>query len=77
MQQCLSCFMPVSEISEPPEKTLYCSYCTDEAGELLPREQIQAGVAEWLKSLTPEDEETDYMKRADYYLKASPAWAED
>lgn len=75
MKYCLSCGMPLSD----PAMTRgdYCAYCTDEAGNLKPKEEIQVGVAAFLKQCAPSSEGADFMKRAEYYMKAMPAWAED
>jgi hypothetical protein len=53
-----------------------CGYCTDENGNLKPKEVVQAGIAEWLKSFANVNGNVDFMKRADSYMKAMPAWAE-
>jgi hypothetical protein len=31
-----------------------CKHCTDEKGNLKPREEIQTGIAQWFKSWQPE-----------------------
>ena len=54
----------------------HCQYCTDEQGNLLPREAIKAGLAEWLKGFSPHDGKTDFEKRADHYMKSMPSWAD-
>ena len=54
----------------------YCQYCIDEKGNLLPRETIKAGIADWLKSFSPHNDKTDFEKRAEHYMKAMPAWAD-
>ncbi|NLM98108.1 MAG: hypothetical protein GX175_10965 [Halanaerobiaceae bacterium] len=74
MKFCLACGMPLSPETVHPKTKKYCQYCADEEGKLKPREVCQAGIAEWLKSMTPDDKDADYMQRADYYLKAMPAW---
>ncbi len=73
---CISCGMPLMEESKHASEENYCKYCADESGKLQPREGVQAGIAEWLKQNAPETEGVDFMKRADFYLKAMPAWAE-
>jgi hypothetical protein len=55
----------------------YCQYCVDEKGNLKAKEEIQNGVAEWLKSFTPKEGNPDFMKRAENYMNAMPAWAKD
>ena len=67
---CQSCGMPMQ--SESP----YCEYCTDETGQLKPREAVREGIAQWLASWGP-DQDADYRARADRYMAAMPAWATD
>ena len=50
---------------------------TDENGNLKPREVVRGAVIEWLKMFAAEDSNPNFEKRADNYLKAMPAWAED
>lgn len=54
-----------------------CGYCVDESGKLKAKEVVQAGVAEWLKSFSPQEGNPDFMKRAEHYLNAMPAWAKE
>ncbi len=76
MNFCQSCGMPISDETRNPKSEIYCKYCANENGQLNPREAVQTGVSEWLKMFAPEKEGVDFMKRADNYLKAMPAWAE-
>jgi hypothetical protein len=75
-QFCQSCGAPLAmpEMQGPAEN--YCKYCTDEQGQLKARDEVQGGIAEWLKTwqagLTPEKARS----RAAHYMKAMPAWAE-
>ncbi|MBU2511139.1 hypothetical protein KJ966_07365 [bacterium] len=73
---CQSCGMPMMDDTKHASSTIFCKYCADENEKLQPREAVQAGIAEWLKMFAPEKEGVDFMKRADNYLKAMPAWAE-
>ncbi|MBN1998705.1 hypothetical protein JW935_14190 [candidate division KSB1 bacterium] len=73
---CLSCGMPISGEDGKDRRGDYCLYCTDESGNLYPRQVVQKGVAEWLKQFGPQDPAIDYMQRADLYLSAMPAWAQ-
>jgi hypothetical protein len=70
---CQSCGMPIPETG----KSAYCQYCTDDKGKLKPREAVREGIAAWLKQLSPDDGKADFMKRADSYLNAMPAWAKE
>lgn len=54
-----------------------CGYCVDEKGKLKQKEIVQAGIAEWLKSYAPVKDGVDFMKRAENYMNAMPAWAKD
>lgn len=74
---CQSCGMPLTEEFANPKAPQYCTYCSDEAGQLLPRAQVQAGVAQWLESIAPADSTANFSARADHYLRAMPAWAEE
>jgi hypothetical protein len=70
--------MPLSsELGNNPEGQ-YCQHCTDSQGKLKSKDFVQAGIADWLKQISPNDTGTvDFMKRAGHYMKAMPAWAED
>lgn len=69
---CHSCGMPLANDNE----SNYCQYCCNSEGKLLPREAIQKGTAEFLKSRAPTTKGVDFMERADHYMKAMPAWSE-
>ncbi len=72
---CYSCGMPIPK--EQQARGNYCQYCSDEAGNLYPRELVQKGIADWLKSFAPANGAPDFMGRAAQYMKAMPAWAEE
>lgn len=69
---CQSCGAPITEETANP----FCQYCMDENGQLKSRETVRDGIAAWLEMFTPNDGSVDFQKRADFYLKAMPAWAE-
>ena len=73
---CLSCTAPLNmpEFKGPAEN--FCKYCTDEDGNLKSREEIQKGLAQWFQSWQPDLNEEEALKRAAYFMKAMPAWAE-
>ena len=73
---CYSCSAPLSmpEFKGPSEN--YCKYCTDENGNLKSREEIQKGIANWFKSWQPSLTHEKAVKRAVYFMKAMPAWAD-
>jgi hypothetical protein len=72
---CHSCTAPLSgEYKGPSDK--YCKYCTDDAGNLKPREEIREGLAQWMTGWQGTTIEVA-RKRAEYFMKALPAWADD
>ncbi len=54
----------------------YCQYCSDEQGNLKKREEVQFGIAQWLKQWGPNLDDSTALKRADAYMQAMPAWAQ-
>ena len=76
MKFCHSCTAPLDmpDFKGPAEN--YCKYCTDESGNLKPRDQIQQGIAQWFKSWQPGLDDGTAMKRAEFFMKAMPAWAD-
>lgn len=54
----------------------YCKHCTDEQGELKPREEIRTGIAQWFRIWQPGLDEDTALTRADHFMQAMPAWAE-
>lgn len=72
-EYCNSCGMPIEKGMQ--EKRIFCQYCADEKGALHPKEAVQKGIAQWLQSWAPKDDKGDFMKRAEAYMSAMPAWA--
>ncbi len=72
---CYSCGMPLLEEHTHGN---YCQYCVDPRGKVYSREVVQKGIAAWLAGWAPEGtgDENEFLKRADSYMKAMPAWAE-
>ena len=71
---CYSCGMMLQD-QKPDQK--YCQYCIDESGKLKYRAVIQQGIAGWLEQFGPKDGSVDFQKRAEFYMKAMPEWAEE
>lgn len=76
MRFCHACTMPLDEKTENAKSKNFCMHCADANGKVLPREQVQKGVAGWMTEWQGIDFATA-MKRADHFLKAMPAFAED
>jgi hypothetical protein len=72
---CESCAAPLAEFKGASEQ--YCKHCTDPSGKLLPKESVQHGIAAWLKSWQPDLADDQALARANHYMKAMPAWAEN
>ena len=73
---CHSCAAPLGIPDFKGSADNYCKYCSDEAGNLKLREEVQNGIAQWLKSWQPDLDDTKAMTRAADYMKAMPAWAQ-
>lgn len=73
---CHSCGMMLSipGVQGPAEN--FCTYCTNEKGQLKARAEIKTGISEWFKSWQPDLSTEKAQERAEYYLKSMPAWAE-
>ena len=73
---CYSCTAPLDmpEFKGPSEN--FCKYCVDANGNLLDREVIQKGIAEWFKSWQPGIDDKKALERAAHFMQAMPAWAE-
>lgn len=72
---CHACTIPLSGDTQGPSD-VYCKYCTDGQGNLLPREVVQKGVAEWMTEWQGVDHDRA-MQRADLFMRGLPAWADD
>ena len=76
-EYCHSCSMPLSSPEAKGPSDLYCKYCSDEAGNLRSRGEIKQGIASWLQTWQEGITEEQAQKRAEHFMKAMPAWAED
>lgn len=74
---CHSCTMPLDSPEARGPSKEYCKHCTDEAGNLKPREEVQQGIAMWLRSWQEGITEEQALRRAGRFMQAMPAWAED
>jgi hypothetical protein len=76
MKHCHSCGMPISGPGGVTARGNYCEYCSDENGNLKPREVVQAGIAQWLAGFSPNVTPEQCNVRAGHYMAAMPAWAD-
>ena len=74
-QFCYSCGVPLNMPDIKVMSERYCHHCTDESGNVQPREYVQRGIAEWLKSWQTGISDEEALKRADHYMHAMPEWA--
>lgn len=74
---CHSCTAPLDAPDFKGVSDIYCKYCSDEKGVLKPRAEIKRGIAEWFKSWQGEINDELAMQRAERFMSALPAWAED
>lgn len=73
---CYSCSAPLEMPGFKGPAENYCKYCTDDQGNLKPREEIIRGVTEWFKSWHPDVDHEKAAERAKLFLKSMPAWAD-
>lgn len=73
---CHSCGMPLEGEMGKTARGNFCRYCTDESGNLYPKEAVKKGISEFLASWAIEKEGVDFGARAEAYMKAMPAWAD-
>jgi len=69
--------MPLGSPEARGPSEIYCRYCSDETGNLKSREEIKRGIAMWLKSWQEGITEEQALERAEHFMRAMPAWAED
>ena len=74
---CHSCGVPLDGKMGHERIENHCHFCVDEDGQLKPREVVRGAVVEWLKMFPAEGTNPNFEKRADNYLKAMPAWADE
>jgi len=74
MRYCHSCGMPLDIPEAGPVHGDLCGFCSDEKGNLKSRAEVQNGVAAFLESFAPGASKAEYLRRADHYLQAMPAW---
>lgn len=73
---CLSCGMPLDTATGNISDD-YCNYCTTSEGQLKSRQEVLSGIARYLKMLQPDLDDVKAASRAESYMNAMPAWAED
>ncbi len=74
-QYCHACTIPLSGETQGPSG-VYCKYCTDAQGVLLPREAVMKGIASWMADWQGIDQDRA-MRRAGHFMQGLPAWADD
>jgi hypothetical protein len=75
-QFCHSCTAPLSGDFKGASET-YCKYCTDESGNLKSRDEIREGITQWFMGWQPNVTPELARKRADLFMSALPAWADE
>jgi hypothetical protein len=76
MKFCQSCTMPLSADTQGKDAR-YCKHCTDDQGELHPRENVKQGIAQWMTTWQPGINQEQALQRAEHFMNAMPAWAEN
>ena len=73
---CQSCGMPMDKPEDHgggDVNSLYCRYCTDEQGKLMPREQVRAKMIQFYLQKQGKDQ-TEAEKLTDQLMGTMPAW---
>ena len=76
MKSCYSCGIPLMGPEEEKARGSYCQHCSDEQGNVLSFEQVKQGIACYLKTWQPDLDDQKALTRAEFYMKAMPAWAD-
>ena len=74
---CESCATILTVPGFKGSSDLYCKYCTDDSGNLIPKERVQGSIAKWLLKWYPGITSRQAFDRASHYMQAMPAWAEE
>ena len=72
---CYSCGVPVELDTFKGPVENYCRHCVDEMGYLKAKQEVRAGIAQWMQAWQPEIDQATAVERAECYMKAMPAWA--
>ena len=75
MSFCQSCTAPLDNPEFKGASDIYCKYCTDENGDLKSYEEIKKGITMSFLGWQDVSEEVA-SQRAEYFMKAMPAWAD-
>ena len=65
--ECQSCGMTI-------DSGIYCTYCTDEAGQLQPFEERYERMLQWELSENPDMPHDIVEKETKVYMRKMPAW---
>ena len=76
MKYCQSCVIPLTPETSGVSSE-YCNNCTDLTGNLKSKEMIKEGLAQFLMMVDPCISHSVAEKRAEHYMNAMPAWAEE
>jgi LSD1 subclass zinc finger protein len=75
MTFCHACTAPLQNPEFRGASDIYCKYCSDEKGNLKPYEEVKAGIVQWIKDWQGVSDDVA-AERAEYFMKAMPAWAD-
>ena len=73
LSYCQSCSGSLREYPGPSPR--YCRFCSDGEGRLLPRDEVQQLIAEWMTTRQEGLSEAEARERAARYMSAMPAWS--
>lgn len=71
---CHSCLAPLEDEHNAGASDIYCCYCSDDNGNLLPREKVLLIMTKWFMLWQMDLKESEARRRADLYMCSMPAW---
>lgn len=75
IHQCQSCSASLDDGVHGGVSDRYCRFCSDEQGQLRPREQVQGILARWLQGWQEGLSDTEATQRAASFMRTMPAWS--
>ena len=75
LEHCHSCAAPLANPNFVGPTAHYCKYCIDDNGDVKPRDEVRAGVRQWMMNAWDLADDDALTRRADTYMNAMPHWS--
>jgi len=73
---CRSCMTSLEEPQNRGKSEEFCKWCSDEGGNLLPRNKVLEVMTQWFMRWQSGIDTDEARRRADLYMRSMPAWAD-